>query len=158
MSSSSVAHFDQVSYWLGKNCRFFNENIFIVQSHFYASVSKYENHNHWGLFSDLGFGSEYPQSPPWTPLVTQTLSWKASSTNQQRHLSRGFCRWIFLANYFSGHSKSNMSDAIFWARAGQGKKLRYLELIKSILYQSIRTRVHWGFPVLIRERGFRLTK
>ena len=41
---SYVLHFDKVSLWFGKNCRFFNKSIFLVESAL-ASFTVYENKN-----------------------------------------------------------------------------------------------------------------
>ena len=59
---------------------------------------------------------------------------------QQRHLSRGFRRWIqtFLATVNQTWATPPSFEHVLSQKVG--KKLRYLELIKRILYQSIRTR------------------
>ena len=102
--------------------------------------------------------SAYIVIAPCSLLVTQTwLLYICERQKQQRHLSRGFRRWIqtFLATVNQTWATPPSFEHVLSQKVG--KKLRYLELIKSILYQSIRTRVHWGFPVLlVRERGFRL--
>ena len=70
---------------------------------------------------------------------------------QQRHLSRGFRRWIqtFLATVNQTWATPPSFEHVLSQKVG--KKLRYLELIKRILYQSIRTRVHREFPVVLLE-------